>query len=427
MFKIVRFPKKLEAFFEPLRTKFLWNHFEYFRMLVLLVAIAHGRRNISALYRHLDARGRPHRTRFNNFLLVQRWAPEEALAETANRLLMALKPRPGDRVYLIIDHTEKEKRGGRKSAAPRDKSSKAMEAVDWIYDGMSGQKIRGHQFVCATIVYNQVQIPLGVRLYVKKELCPEVGVSFKKMTQLAAELIRGFQAPEGVEVIVLFDSYYLCPTVVKACRRKGFSFVAPLKSNRNLFKNGRKLKAGQYGNRRMRRRRDVRRMCLKRGERTRRYDFVDAGWLQVGDLGKLHVVFSRPRGDRKVTGFATEHTRLGAREILAAYSHRWSIEVAFKAGKQLLGLGQYQNGAYHAAVIHLHLVWFAFALLTHVAITCEGAQGKKTKRKSVATRSISQLQDELRRIVWEDTAEYLKSAQKVDAVLRELEILLCAA
>ena len=38
MFKIVRFPKKLESFFEPLRDSFLWNHFEYFRMLVLLVA-----------------------------------------------------------------------------------------------------------------------------------------------------------------------------------------------------------------------------------------------------------------------------------------------------------------------------------------------------------------------------------------------------
>lgn len=425
MFKIVRFPKKLESFFEPLRDSFLWNHFEYFRMLVLLVAFAFGRRNISALYRHLDRRGRPHRTRFNNFVLLRRWQPEEALAGTAHRMLQALKPRPGDRVYLVIDHTEKEKRGGQKTKAAKGRPTKAMEGVGWIREGSSGRKIRGHQFVCATIVFKGVQIPFGIRLYVKKEHCAELGIPFKKTTQLAADLIKAFQPPKGVKVVVLFDSYYPCPTVVKACRRKGFSFIAPVRSNRNLFRNGRKLKAGQYGRRLMKRRRKVRKLRLKRGDRTRRYDYVDAGWMQLSKLGRLHVVFSRPAGERKITAFVTDDPKMSAREILAAYSHRWSIEVAIKAGKQLLGLGQYQNGAYHAAVIHLHLVWFAFALLTHVAISCEGAQGKKKKRKPVAPPSIGQLQNELRRIVWEDTAEYLKSIQSTDALIRELEILLC--
>jgi hypothetical protein len=324
----------------------------------------------------------------------------------------------------VIDHTEKAKRGGQKTDAAEDRPTKAMQAVEWIYDGSSGQKIRGHQFVCATIVLSGVQIPFGIRLYVKKEHCAKLGIPFKKTTQLAAELIKAFQPPKDVKITVLFDSYYLRPTVVKACRRKGFSFIAPLKSNRNLFRNGRKLKAGRYGMQLMKRRPAVRKLRLKRSDRTRVYEFVDAGWMRVGDLGKLHVVFSRTAGAREVTGFVTEDAKMSAREILAAYSQRWSIEVAIKAAKQLLGLGQYQNGAYHAAVIHLHLVWFAFALLTHVAISCEGAQGKK-KREPVASRSIGQLQDELRRIVWEDTADYLKSVQSTGALIRELDILLC--
>jgi len=46
MFKIVRFPSKLNTFFRSLTTKFHWDHFEYFRMLVLLIAFGWGRRNI---------------------------------------------------------------------------------------------------------------------------------------------------------------------------------------------------------------------------------------------------------------------------------------------------------------------------------------------------------------------------------------------
>ena len=93
MFKIVRFPAKLEKFFGTLTGKFLWDHFEYFRTMVLLIGFATGPRNVSSLYRHLDERNQTHRTRFNNFLLKARWDPAEALAAKACELLRALKPR----------------------------------------------------------------------------------------------------------------------------------------------------------------------------------------------------------------------------------------------------------------------------------------------------------------------------------------------
>jgi hypothetical protein len=41
-----------------------------------------------------------------------------------------------------------------------------------------------------------------------------------------AELSSEFKPPEGIRVRVLFDSYYLCPVMVKACRKKGFHFVS---------------------------------------------------------------------------------------------------------------------------------------------------------------------------------------------------------
>jgi hypothetical protein len=56
MFKIVRIPPKLHIFFDSLKDRFLYTHFDYFQILVVLMAIARGRHTLSALYRHL---GRP--------------------------------------------------------------------------------------------------------------------------------------------------------------------------------------------------------------------------------------------------------------------------------------------------------------------------------------------------------------------------------
>ncbi len=127
-------------------------------------------------------------------------------------MLRALAPRPGDTVYLILDDSKQAKRG------------KHMEAVAKMKDPTTHAYIRGHQYVCGTLLFREHVIPWGIRLYVKKEACAAIGVPFQKTTELAAQLIREFNAPTGVKVLVLFDAYYLCPTVVKACREQRFHF-----------------------------------------------------------------------------------------------------------------------------------------------------------------------------------------------------------
>jgi len=411
MFKIVRFPKKLESFFTPLENQFHYNHFHHFQILVVLIAFAWGRRNIAALYRHLDSRNQPHRSRFNNFLSVNRCDYAVVLRLKASELLALLTPAKGETVELILDDSKKQKRG------------KQMEAVGWIKDPLSGKTIRGHQFVTATVCFRGHTIPFGIRLYIKKEDCRALGRPFKKTTELAAELIREFEAPQGVCVRVLFDSYYLCPVVVKECRKKAFRFVSTLKSNRNLFKDGRKHKTGKYG-KNLFRNRTKKTLCIRKSNGGVQYTYVDAGWMDVGKIGKLHVIFSRKKADPKILGLVTDDPKLSACQIIQTYDDRWSIEVFFKDSKQLLGLGQYQNVSVEAAVTHLHLVCFAYALLTHIAITGEGAKGK---RKPVALMSTAELQNELRRIVWDDLTDYLKQFSSGDQIVKELGRLLAAA
>ena len=322
MFKIVRFPDKVNPFFEPLDELFHWNHAEYFKTLVLLITFAWGRRNISSLYRHLDEKNWHHRSRFNSFMNLLRWPAQQALQMKASELIKGLNPKPGDTLLLILDDSKKLKRG------------KHMQAVGWIKDPLSGQTIKGHQFLAATLSFRGYTIPFGIRLYLKKEHCKDLQQPFKKITQMAADLIAECEPPEGVHVRVLFDSYYLCPVVVKACRKKRFHFVSTLKINRNLYKQGRKLKAGTYG-------RNLHKRCHKKTYRHRKphrivqYRYVDAGWLKVSSLGRLHVIFSRKNGERKVLGLVTDDPKLSASQMINTYSDRWSIEVFFKDSKQL--------------------------------------------------------------------------------------------
>jgi SRSO17 transposase len=405
MFRIIRVPAVLDKFFGSLRPHFHWNHWMYFRLLVLAMACMWGRRNVTNLYRYLEVEH--HRTRFNNFFLVERWDPEAALRQKAQELLRALRPSKGETLYLIIDDSKKAKRG------------KAMDAIAKMKDPTTDAYIRGHQYVCAILLYRDHVIPFGIRLYVKKAQCLTVGVSFHKTTELAAQLIREYTPPAGVKVVALFDTYYLCPTVVKACREQQFHFASTLKSNRSLFKQGWKLHAGRYGRNLFRRRRTDT-LDLAKPYGSVRYRFVDAGWLEVSKLGPLHVVFSRKGTANKILGLVTNAPQLSAADVIRTYEKRWTIEQWLKDVKQLLGLGHYQNRSYWAAVTHLHLVCFAYALLTHLRIERTGAQGQRTRHKA-ADLSTAATQDQLRSLLWEDLITYLQEESPDQPVIEELE------
>jgi SRSO17 transposase len=405
MFRIIRVPPSLDKFFRPLQGHFHWDHFTYFRLLVLAMAVMWGRRNVAHVYRYLDAEH--HRTRFNNFFLVERWDPEAALRAQAQALVRGLHPGKGDTLYMILDDSKKAKRG------------QCMDAVAKMKDPVTDAYIRGHQYVCAILVCRTHVIPWGIRLYMKPEHAKSLGLPFRKTTELAAQLIREFTAPAGVKVVVLFDAYYLCHTVVQACRAQHFHFASTLKSNRSLFKPGWKLKAGRYGRNLLRRRRTDS-LIIAKPHGKARYRFVDAGWLEVSHLGRLHVVFSRKGSARKILGLVSDDPALSAAQLIQTYDRRWTIEQWVKDLKQLLGLGHYQNRPYRAAVTHLHLVCFAYALLTHLRIERTGAQGHRTCDKA-ADLSTAAVQDQLRSLLWEDLITYLKEERHDQPVIEELE------
>jgi hypothetical protein len=118
-----------------------------------------------------------------------------------------------------------------------------------------------------------------------------------------------------------------------------------------------------------------------------------------------------------------EHYGLGAVLLQIgdpAQNIQWAVEQFFKDCQQLLGLGQYQNRSYGAAVTHLHLVCFADALLTHLRLEPAGAQGPRQYHKAAQLSTVA-AQDQLRTLLWDDLVAYLKEQCDAKSVLTELE------
>jgi hypothetical protein len=70
MFRFIHVPPILDQFFQSLKEHFHLDHFTHFCLLVVTIAYVWGRQNVANLYRHLEAPS--HRTRLNNFFLVDR-------------------------------------------------------------------------------------------------------------------------------------------------------------------------------------------------------------------------------------------------------------------------------------------------------------------------------------------------------------------
>jgi hypothetical protein len=405
MFRIIRMPPVLDKFFHALQPHVHWNHCAYFRLLVVGIAFAWGRRHVASLYRYLDTQH--HRTRVHHFCLVARWDPEAVLRHNAQELVMALHPRTGETLSLVSDDSNTATRGTH------------MDAVATMKDPVTAGYVQGHQDVCAILRFRNPVMPYSIRLYVKLEHCPAVDLPFRKTTELAAQLMRACEAPAGVKVMVRCDPYDRCRGVVQACRARHVHVASTLKSHRTLFNASWKLQAGRYGRHLFRRRRTA--TLVRATPHGQTHDrFVDAGWLEVRTLGPLPVVCSRKGTAQHILGRVTDDSALAATDLMQTYETRWAVAPFFTDRQQLLGRGQYQNRTYQAAVTHLHLVCLAYALLTHLRLMRPGAQGQRIYDKA-ADWSTAAAQEQLRGLMWDDIIADLKAKNHSEPVLTALE------
>jgi hypothetical protein len=342
------------------------------------------------------------------------WDPVAVIQEATLGLLKRLKPQENERIYLIIDDTKIEKRGTR------------MDGLGTYHD-TAKKHITGHDVVSAVLLFRGLVLPWAMDLHEAKKKPRRCKPSvrrrkskekrpFVKTTERAARIIESFpDLPWDLDVVVLFDSYYLCSKVVKACKNRGFVFVSRAKKNRKIFvQSGKKREystnVSKRGSLLFRKMRNI--QTIRGGSKGTRKFRVIGEIGRLSKVGTVKLVFSQEyQRSRKIVCLVTNNKKMTNRHVLDAYAQRWWIEVFFKEAKQHLGLSDYQTGHYEGIQKHLYLVAIAFALLTHVRLDGRRAKGKR-KKNLLAPVAVKSCCDLLRGMVLKNELRSLAPRKK---------------
>jgi SRSO17 transposase len=362
---ITRLPSFLQCFFAPVRRELSDHQFRHLWSLVLGLVVNLRAAKLLHLSNLTPVAG--HRTRHGFFLSHGDWDAPALVEQTAMTLLNGMKPREGEIVHLILDDNRIAKR------------ARKMDHISKIWDHKQQKFVRGHIALTAAVSFRGVLLPWRIDLWKPKG---HSGPRYRKLTDMAAQMIKDFSAPAGVKVRVLFDAFYLCPTVTNACVSKGFTFFSVAQRCRNFTTaNGKKRKIARLMPGLIRHQGKTVRMKRSRGKTvTLRIASVDG---HLSRIGKVRMVISkRPRGPwKKSIAIVTNETGLRPRQIVAIYEQRWLIEVLFKELHQDLGLGDYQMLHRDGILRHLHLCCLGHLLLTHRSLQAIGAQATKANRQ----------------------------------------------
>lgn len=414
MFVIGNLPRKLKRFFGSVPHFFEKRQWPHFYSLVLVYALAHGRRNINHL--NLFLQDKAHRQRHQDFLVESPWDGATVVQCVARALLESMNPEDGELLEILVDLSHAPKRG------------KTMEAAHRYFDPVTKTYQWGHTFLLCVLRFRGVVIPWTIRLWVPRDFCgsprgKKLGLVFRNSNELAREVIRQFPKDLAARfrMRVLFDCGFLNKTVVEACKDRDFRYISVAKSNRVFFPFGYagKRKLSSYGPGVVR---TYGKTIQLPGARKPAKFRVATRTGSMRGLGMVQVVFSERLSDRSFVALVTDQTELSAREVVSGYRGRWPIEVTLKELKQSLGLGQYQTTRYEGIIHHLHLCLISFQLLTTLGL--EDSAEKLSSGNAVELPSISDLQDRLRAIVASDHFIRLGRSKESRRTLRRLKRLL---
>lgn len=335
-------------------------------LIAILIAfvIFDGRKNLAGLNRALFAPCHP--SSLARFISEASWSAEEFeqirhtyLNRQVRRFLDAHRAK-GQKVnaFLCIDDTNNPKTG---THSP---------GTAYQYSHLAGGLIRCYCLVTAIVVIGPYVIPLSFQLYQprprshqhsrmgsrqsqkenrgsKAIAITQPGPPTETKIDLALNLVRAWQPPEGTQPYVLADSWYVCEEMFEECARRGVTLIGGLRANRlvatptcpkltALSSYAPQLPKSAY-------------QLVTLGKQRFRLAGVVAT-LKGGRQVKLMVNRSVSAGSNLRVGiksytyrfFVSSEPALSVTVLAEFYSVRWEIETFHAQAKQLLGLDHNQ-------------------------------------------------------------------------------------
>lgn len=284
------------------------------------------------------------------------------------RLARILAKKRRNRVHVVVDTTNNRRFG------------KHMEGAFKFRDNTTSGYIVGHRLVVAIAVVGKSLIPLGGRLFIRKQDAERLGTKYLSQIDLAEELIRGLPEIPGVQIEVLGDSFFFCAQIVRVCRERNYVLTSRAQTNQTVTGPGagRRTTVGKKM-RRLFARRQAKPVTVKVRHRTRTF-FVAQREHAFRKIGRINTVYSKEKGTkREPIALVTTDLAATPKEVIQRMGHRWAIELFFRSCKQDLGMGHYQGRHWEGVDQHLQLV-----LIAHLLLSCAGSRklpnaGRTTK------------------------------------------------
>ena len=335
--------------------------FENFAHLVIGWICCQGRHSISRVIQAASDLDKPkHHSTLYRFLSLGRWT-----ADSIGKVLFHFfLPFLSMRVTAIVDDTLNEKNGPHIFGAGMHYDASKSTYGRGTTAGAKKFFAFGHNWVVLAVwlplpwkANGGMAVPILFRLYRSRKTCPKT--LYRKRTELAAELVKtlGGYLPAGYELRIVGDSEYACKTVVRKLAENQH-FTGAMTMDAALYE-----EPGPYNGRGRKRVKGKRlpspvalaamksipweklTLTIYGREVTILVKTQVCLWYTVAGTQKVRMVVTRdPTGTINDRAFFSTDYAQPAQAILAEFSRRWEIEVAFRNIKQSMGVQDPQNG-----------------------------------------------------------------------------------
>ena len=370
---------RLRHYAAGFRSCFSKPQYRYFEIVLLALLLSQEAKTLSALLRHVAAQATL--SALSRFLAHAPWSATDVAqtwrtrfdtqviplvqAEQARQRAAFPKRRgrpltPVVTGYLIGDDSTMHKARGTK-----------MAGLGKHYSTTAGTQVVGHSLVQMLYLVQGRQCPLQPQLYRQQAVCAAEGVPFQSKIDLMDERIRTFMPLPGTRTHGLLDSWYAAKRLWKRARERGFLITTGLKSNRlvrikdpeapggwrwqALAAYAARLTDAEY-----------QAVMWPSQEPQPRQVWVHVVQTRVKKLYRCQVLLvkeARHAPPKEVRVFASSDLQADAQTLVGHLAARWTIEVLFADGKELLGLDQYQVMSAAAIVRFWTLAWAVYCYL----------------------------------------------------------------